>query len=55
MVGGNLVFPQEGIVYFGNGPRAATLMDLLNPTSGKDASHPCLINIEPKEGCTNRV
>ena len=24
---------------------------LLNPTSGRDASHPCLISLELKEGC----
>ena len=27
-------------------------MNLLNPTSGKDAFHPCLISVKPKEGCT---
>ena len=54
MGGKNL--PQSSIVRFGNGHRAdATLTDLLNPTSGRDTSHPCLINIEPKEGCTNHV
>ena len=25
---------------------------LLNPTLGRDASHPCLVNTWPKEGCT---
>ena len=50
------VFPQSGIVCFGNGRRAnATLTNLLNPTSERDASHPCLISIEPKEGCTNHM
>ena len=29
-----------------------TCTNLLNPTSGRDASHPCLINLWPKEGCT---
>ena len=27
-------------------------MDLLNPTSGRDVSHPCLISTWPKEWCT---
>ena len=26
--------------------------NLFNPTSGRDASHPCLISTWPKEGCT---
>ena len=32
-----------------------TLKDLLNPTSGRDASHPCFISLELKEGCTHEV
>ena len=31
---------------------APTRKDLLNPTSKRDASHPCLISTWPKEGCT---
>ena len=31
---------------------ALTRTNLLNPTSGRDASHPCLISLKPKEGCT---
>ena len=30
----------------------ATLTNLFNPTSGRDASHLCLISTWPKEGCT---
>ena len=29
-----------------------TRTNLLNPTSGRDASHPCLISLWLKEGCT---
>ena len=29
-----------------------TRTNLLNPTSGRDASHPCLISFWSKEGCT---
>ena len=46
------IFLQAGIVYFRNGSRAdATLTDFFNPLLGRDASYPCLISIEPKEGC----
>ena len=31
---------------------APTRMDLLNPTLGRDASHPYLISTLPKKGCT---
>ena len=30
-------------------------MNLLNPTSGRDASHPCLISLWPKEECTHQA
>ena len=29
-----------------------TCMNLLNPTSRRDVSYPCLISLWPKEGCT---
>ena len=29
-----------------------TCTNLLNPTSRRDASYPCLISLWPKEGCT---
>ena len=29
-----------------------TCTNLLNPTSERDGSHPCLISLWPKEGCT---
>ena len=34
---------------------SVTFMDLFNPTSRRDASHPYLISIEHKEGCFNHV
>ena len=51
--GRNESFPNHVLFVLGMGRRAnATLTNLFNPTSGRDASHPCLINTWPKEGCT---
>ena len=46
------IYPKMELSALGLG---VTLTDLFNPTSGRDASHPYLISIEPKEGCTNHV
>ena len=45
------IYPKKELSALGSG---VTLTNLLNPTSGSDASHPCLISIEPKEECTNQ-
>ena len=44
--------PKKELSALGSG---VTLTDLFNLTSRRDASHHCLISIEPKEGCTNHV
>ena len=44
--------PKKELSALGSG---VTLTDLFSPTSGRDASHHCLISIKPKEGCTNHV
>ena len=46
------IYPKKKLFALDSG---VTLMDLFNPTLGRDASHFCLISIEPKEGCTNHV
>lgn len=46
--GRNKSFPNQVLFALGMGWGAdATLMNLFNPTSGRDASHPCLINTWP--------
>ena len=55
IVGGNLVSnPNQVLSSSELAARDAGLIlkVLLNPTLGKDASHPCLISTWPKEGCT---
>ena len=52
--GRNEFFPNQVLFALGwaGSILAPTWTDLLNPTSGRDAFHPCLINIWPKEWCT---
>ena len=51
--GRNESFPNQVLFALEMGRGAdATLMNLFNPTSRKNASHPCLINTWPKEGFT---
>ena len=51
--GRNESFPNQVLFALGMGRGAdATLTNLFNPTSRRDASHPCLISTWPKEGCT---
>ena len=55
IVGGNLASnPSQVLSYSELAARGAGLIFkvLLNPTSGRDASHPCLISTWPKEGYT---
>ena len=46
------IYPKKKLSALDSG---VTFMDLFNSTSERDASHLCLISIEPKEGCTNHV
>ena len=49
----NESFSNQVLFALGMGRGAdATLTNLFNPTSGRDASHPCLISTWPKEECT---
>ena len=50
----NESFPNQVLFTLGwvGSTLAPTRTNLLNPTSGKDASHPCLINTWSKEDCT---
>ena len=49
----NESFSNQVLFALGMGRGAdATLTNLFNPTSGRDASHPCLISTWPKEWCT---
>ena len=51
--GRNESFPNKVLFALGMGQGAdATLTNLFNSTSGRDASHPCLISTWSKEGCT---
>ena len=51
--GRNRFFPNQVLFVLGMGLGVhVTLMNLFNPKSGKDVSHPCLISTWPKEGCT---
>ena len=53
LCGRNESFPNQVLFALGIGREAdAILKNLFNPTSGRDASHPCLISTWPKEGCT---
>ena len=51
--GGNEFIPNQVLSALGQAGStlAPTCTDLLNPTSGRDASHPCLISTWLKEGC----
>ena len=51
--GRNESFPNQILFVLGwaGSTLAPTRADLLNPTLGRDASHPCLISTWPKEGC----
>ena len=50
----NESFPNQVLFALGQAglTLAPTRTDLLNPSSGRDASHPCLISTWPKEGYT---
>ena len=51
--GRNESFPNQVLFALGMGRGGnATLTNLFNPISGRDASHPCLISTWPKEECT---
>ena len=51
--GRNESFPDQILFTLRMGRGAdASLTNLFNPTSGRDASHPCLISTWPKEECT---